>query len=173
MDKAEYTFCITHQTLRPCGGDDYAAGKVTIDIRGWNAADRTPCFRYPHAGFQLEKLTINAWYSEKFPGTYGHEMGVDLGSDLLMLTDIERYSKPLKMLEKRITAIETKFGPAKTIGQSLAYVASALGLQRFARPNTRYASGWQSTTDCQDAIRWCDLPIAIFHEEHAWKTSTA
>ena len=173
MNTTQYTFCICHQTHHSYVGDDYAVGRLTIDIRGWNAAERALCFRYPHPGFPLEKLTIHACYSEKFPGTYGHEMGIDLGSDLLTLTDLERYSKPLKMLERKITAIETKFGPAQTIGQSLAYVASALGMQQFAQPNTHYVGGWQSTTDCQDAIRWCDGPIAAFHEEHARKMATA
>ena len=32
---------------------------------------------------------------------------------------------------------------------------------------------WQSTTESQEAIRWCDSPIEVFHEDHAWKTSTA
>ena len=57
----------------------------------------------------------------------------------------------------------------KAQGQTVAYLADALGITRFARPNQHRPGGWQSTTDPQDAIAWADRPIAAFHEEKGEK----
>lgn len=170
-DLSKYALCITHETFRRHSFDDYNAGKVTVDIRGWDDKAQRPTY-VPSYDFPLAKLTLMAWYSEKFPpsshhpsGTYGQELGVDLGADLLTMASLTDYTKPLKALHKKLDAIQARFGYAQSVGQTLAYLADALGITRFARPNEHHRpSLWQSSTDPQDAIRWVDRPIAEFHE---------
>mgnify|MGYP001569947090 CR=1 FL=1 len=58
--------------------------------------------------------------------------------------------------------------------QNYRLVSNGRRVMEFEKRDTSYRiAHWQSTTDCQDAIRWCDSPIEVFHEDHAWKTSTA
>ena len=172
MNTPVYALVIAHETMHRQSYDDYDAGKITIDIRGWDAHRQSPTSISDYA-FPYHNLQIEGWYSEKFSGTYGQSMGIDLGSDLLTLATLERYSKPLKALHKKLDAIAARYGEAKTIGQLLAYVADALTITQFARPNTHYPQGWQGSTDIHDAIAWCDYPIAQFHEAHAAKKQTS
>ena len=171
-DLTQYALCVTHESLKRYGIDDYDVGKITVDIRGWDDRAQRPTY-LPSYDFPLAKLAITAWYSEKFPanachpsGTYGDTLGLDLGSDLLTLNSLTAYAKPLKSMQKKLDAIQAKYGYAKSVGQLLAYVAAALGITRFARPNEYYTNKWQSTTCPQDAIQWADSPIAAFHEQH-------
>ena len=174
-DMNRYALCITHEFFRQSSIRDYTAGKLTVDIRGWDERTEHPTY-VPSYNFPLSKLTLQAWYSEKFPpsihhpaGTYGQELGVDLGAYLLTLASITDYAKPLKAFHKKLDAIQARYGHPQSVGQTLAYVADALGITRFARPNQHRPGGWQSTTDPQDAIAWADRPIAAFHEEKGEK----
>ena len=174
-DLSKYALCITHEAFRRHSFDDYDAGKVTVDIRGWDERAQHPTYT-PSYDFPLAKLTLMAWYSEKFPpdahqpsGVYGLTLGLDLGSDLLTLASFTDYAKPLKAFHKKLDAIQAKYGYPQSAGQTVAYLADALGITRFARPNQHRPSGWQSTTDPQDAIAWADSPIAAFHEEKGEK----
>ena len=173
-DMNRYALCITHEAFRRHSFDDYDAGKITIDIRGWDERAEHPTYT-PSYDFPLSKLTLQAWYSEKFPpdahqpsGVYGLTLGIDLGSDLLTLESLADYAKPLKALHKRLDAIKAKYGYAQSVGQTLAYLAAALEIVRFARPHPRQ-NGWQSTTNPQDAINWANEPISIFHAEQEEK----
>ena len=175
VDLSKYALCITHEGFRRHSFDGYNAGKVTVDIRGWDERAEHPTYVSSY-DFPLSKLTLQAWYSEKFPpdapqpsGVYGLTLGLDLGSDLLTLASFTDYAKPLKAFHKKLDAIQARFGCAQSVGQTLAYVADALGMTRFARPNQHRPGGWQSTTDPQDAIAWADRPIAAFHEEKGEK----
>ena len=173
--KNRYALCITHESFRQSSIRDYAAGKVTVDIRGWDERAEHPTSVSSY-DFPLSKLTLQAWYSEKFPpdahqpsGVYRLTLGLDLGSDLLTLASFTDYAKPFKAFHKKLDAIQARYGHPQSAGQTLAYVADALGITRFARPNQHRPSGWQSTTDPQDAIAWADRPIAAFHEEKGEK----
>jgi hypothetical protein len=160
-----YAFCICHESLK-AQWHDSDSGKLTIDIRGWDERKQSPCSTVDYHDFKYLRLTIQAWYSTKFSGVYGQNMGLDMGHDLLTIGAIAFYLKPMKALERKLNAIEKKYGSAKTVGQSLAYVADALGITQFIRPNTRREHGWQSTTETWIAIAWCDDPITQFHEDH-------
>jgi hypothetical protein len=162
----DLTFVICHTTNRKLSAEDDDSGRITIDLRGWNSQTEQPC-AVETWGFPLADIEISAYYSEKFSSTYGDRLGLNIHQDTLTLADLERVGRPLRLLHKKLDTIEAKYGHATSVGQLMAYVAAAMGITQFARPNARRHSGWQHTTSVADAIQWCDAPIAQFHAEHA------